>query len=349
MFLVFYISGIYAQTLDEKLLEIDIQLNEKAKIDSAGLAVIITLHDTVIYERYFGYSNFENKTKLKSDDVLGIASMSKQFLGMATLILVNEDKLDLKANIDQYMPEIEIAIRNIKIEQLLSHTSGIPELTQNEEFMTNISKPHTVSEIIEIGLTGDYRSQPGEKFIYCNTGYTIMAALIEKLSGKSYSEFLQENIFDPLEMSNTYSCDFDKDADNIVQRYYYDSTGYHDATVMHFSNLIGGGGIVSNVQDMAKWNMALLSGEKLPDNYEQLWESILLKSGESTGYGLGIGNNEHNGHRFYYHPGMGDGMNSVNLIFPDDDITITVIRNVHPPMVTSVEIALLIADNLLEN
>ncbi|MFC0876984.1 serine hydrolase domain-containing protein [Saccharicrinis sp. FJH2] len=333
----------------ERLIKLDTALCQRIRESDAGASIIITHKAQIIFEKYLGYANFEKEEKLNSDHVLGIASMSKQFLGMATLILANEGKIDLDREIKDYLPDLPLDNRHIKIKQLLSHTSGLPELTQSDEFMSKISEKHTVNEIINIGLKGKYRSEPGEKYMYCNTGYTIMTALIEQQSGMNFSDFLNEKIFVPLAMNHTYSCDYNHDATNAVQRYSLDSTGYHHANIMHFSNLIGGGGMVSNVRDMAQWNMALVSGRSLPPNYTDIWKPVLLNSGESTGYGLGMGVSSYKGRTFYYHPGMGDGMNAINLIFPSEEITITVIRNVFPPRVSSNEIALLAADFLFED
>ena len=92
---------------------------------------------------------------------------------------------------------------------------------------------------------------------------------------------------------------------------------------------------------MMKWNTALLSGTNLPPNYQELWDATLLNTGESTNYGLGLGISEFNKQVFYYHPGMGSGMNSINLIIPDQDFSITIIRNISKPKLSSVQIALM--------
>jgi CubicO group peptidase (beta-lactamase class C family) len=311
--------------------------------DEPGAAIAITNHKKIIFEAYYGMANLSTSEKLNPEHVMGIASMSKQFVGMAIIILEQEGKINTNDEIHTYFPNLPPGGRKITIKQLLSHTSGLPELTKNDEFMNNIARVHTVDQIIEMGLKGDFRSEPGEKFIYCNTGYTIAVAMIEKISGMSYSSFLKKHIFDPLGMEKSYSCDFENDANNAVKRYVPDSSGFKNAREMHFSNLIGGGGIVSNVRDLSKWGMALLSGNKLPETYKKLWNPVFLNSGESTGYGFGMGKNEYEGIPYYYHPGMGDGMNSINMVFPDQKISITVIRNISSPKVSSKEIALLTA------
>ena len=131
----------------------------------------------------------------------------------------------------------------------------------------------TPDEIIEMAMQGEYTNMPGVEWKYCNTGYTIMAKLIEKLSGMSFDDYLNKKIFYPLNMKNTYACSYYKNADDAVPRYFKDSTGYIPATQMHFSNLIGGGNVISNVSDMGIWTNVLINGNNLPSNYQLLWKS----------------------------------------------------------------------------
>ncbi|MEE4257228.1 MAG: serine hydrolase domain-containing protein [Bacteroidales bacterium] len=331
----------------EKLEKIDSVLTTLIPGVEPGLSIAITIGDQIVFERYYGFANIPEKEKLDASHVLGIASMSKQFTGMAVLFLEEEGKLDLGDDIKKYLPDLPLDGRDITIAQLLSHTSGLPEITRNDHFMSSIVEKHTISGIIDMAFEGDFTAYPGEEWRYCNTGYTIIAALIEELSNKRFSAYLQDRIFGPLEMKSTYACDYEHDADNAVQRYIPDSSAYIHAAVMHFSNLIGGGSVVSNIHDMAIWGIALTSGNKLPPNFQTIWKSNKLNSGEETGYGLGMGTNSIEGKTYYYHPGMGDGMNSVNLIFPQEKISITVIRNVSTPEVKSMEAALIAAQYLL--
>ncbi len=323
--------------------QLDEELGGMLKDTGPGTSVVVTRGKDIIFEEYYGLADVESGEKLGRDHMIGIASMTKQFTGMAVLFLAEEGKLRLGDRISDYLPDLPLGGREITVRQLLSHTSGLPELTRNDEFMNSIADPHTVAQIIDMGLKGEFRSEPGEQYIYCNTGFTIVTALIEKLSGTSYSDFLDRRIFGPLGMENTVACDFERDADMAVKRYISTADGYERARVMHFSNLIGGGSIVSNSMDIAKWCMALVSGESLPADYKLLWEPVRLRSGEVIDYGLGMGISELDGRRFYYHPGMGDGMNSIDLIFPAEEVTINVICNDSNPAHTSKDIALLAA------
>jgi len=347
---LYLISGVTEAQIEKidiaNLKLLDAQLSNKISGLQPGLSIAITVENEVVFEKYYGYADLSKQEKLNLKDVMGIASMSKQFTGMAALFLVEEGKLDVDNYIDEYLPQLPLEGRKIKVRQLLSHTSGLPEITQNEVFMNSIGEKHFVQEIINMAFQGDFRSEPGVKWQYCNTGYTIVVELIEKLSGQNFSDFLQTKIFKPLKMTNTYCPDYEQDAENTVPRYLTDSAGFKPARTMHFSNLIGGGGIISNVDDMAKWGIALCSGNQLPKNYAQIWKTNYLNSGEETWYGFGMGQNEYKGKSYYYHPGMGDGMNAVNFIFPDDKISITVIRNVSEPEVTSVAMAELAMDYL---
>lgn len=312
-------------------------------------SILITHHNKIVFEEYFGLVHVEKNERLTSAQVLGIASMSKQFVGMSILFLAEEGKLTLDDDISIYFPDLPLGNRKINIKQLLSHTSGLPELTQNEYFMNTIDSARHVNEIINLVMQDEFRHEPGEKYMYCNTGFTMAVSIIEKVSGLSFGTFLSEKIFIPLQMNQTYTGDFEHDDTNAIQRYLNTSSGYSPANEMHFSNLIGGGGIVSNAQDMTKWNRALLSGENLPSNYKKLWEPTPLNCGDSINYGLGIGISDYNGNLFYYHPGMGDGMNSINLIFPEQEFTITVLRNVSKPKFSSKQIALLASEYLFPN
>ena len=314
--------------------ELDLKLNDSAP----GAAILFMLGDSVIFEDYYGMADIENAVKLGPEHKMGIASVSKQFEGMALLLLEEKGLLSLDDDIRKYFAEYPLGDEKISLRQLLSHSSGLPELTQNKKFMSTIGTAHTVEEIILTGLNAEFLNKPGVNYQYCNTGYTIIVALIEKVSGMKYSVFLKNNFFDPLGMKNTYSCDAEHDAKDIVPRYYADSTGFIRAEEIHFSNLIGGGGIISNVRDLAIWNRALLTGKGLPSNYKTIWKPNALNNGDLYSYGLGMGISEFEGIPFYYHPGMGSGMNSINLIYPDYDLSMVVIRNVSKPDVTSVDL-----------
>lgn len=335
------------QTTQQNIQKIEEELSIKLNDNEPGAAIIITQGDQILLEKYYGLANLEKQEKLAAQNRMGIASMSKQFTAMAVLILEEEGKLNIHDDIKKYFPDLPIGNRSISIQQLLSHSSGLPELTQSKIFMDSIEKPHTVKQIIEMGFTGEWRSEPGIKYQYCNTGFTIIVQLIEKLSGQSLRDFLEERVFLPLQMNDTYVGDFTHNATDITALYRLDSTGFVIANPMHFSNPIGGGSMVSTASDMSKWAMALINGNHLPKNYHELFEPVPLNNGETYGYGLGMGISDLNGKVFYYHPGMGFGMNSLNLIFPEDKLSITVIRNMEKPPFSSNDIALMAAEILI--
>jgi CubicO group peptidase (beta-lactamase class C family) len=326
---------------------VEAQLQTLFVQDEPGVSILVSIQGQTIFEFYAGLANLEMGEALNADHQLGVASLSKQFTGMAVLFLCAEGKLDLAEEASTYFPDLPLAGRRITLRQLLSHTSGLPELTQNAQFMADINQAHTVAQIIEYGFAGEFRSEPGEQFIYNNTGYILAVALIERMGGRRFSQFLKEKIFTPLSMTKTYVCDFWQDANSAVPRYEPTDRGYKRAIEMHFSNLIGGGSIVSNVTDLAKWADALLTGKNLPPNYQDLWQANHLANGESTEYGLGMGSDSLDGEVYYYHPGMGSGMNSINVIYPAHQLNINVVRNVSTPTHTSKEISEMIARGLL--
>jgi D-alanyl-D-alanine carboxypeptidase len=296
--------------------------------DAPAASILVTQNGKTLFERYSGLAVLDTKEKLGASHVIGIASMSKPFTALAILKLCEQGELNLDDPICRHMPDLPLGSRTITIRQLLSHTSGLPELTQTPAFMSHISEPHTVGQIIDLAFESEFRSKPGEKFIYCNTGYTIAAALIEKLSGMSYAAYVKKELLVPLGMKNSYICDYKTDATTAIPRYEVKNNSCVAAQKMHFSNLIGGGSIISNVRDMARLANALITGTGLPGNYRAAMQPIMLNSGKPVPYGLGLGITDLNGNKMIYHPGQGDGMDAMMLVFPDQKLTITVIRNI---------------------
>ena len=181
-------------------------LNRELKATEPGAAILINYQGKTIFEEYYGMAHVSTLESLGPKHQMGIASMSKQFEGMAVLKLVEQGKLSLNDDISLYLPDLPIEERKISIAQLLSHTSGLPELTKDSAFMEHLDQKRSVDELIELAFSQNLRSEPGEKYEYCNTGYTIMVKVIEKVSGMKYAKFLDKNFFKPLQMDHTYSC-----------------------------------------------------------------------------------------------------------------------------------------------
>ncbi len=314
-------------------------LRERLAEDEPGTSILVTRRGEIVLEFYCGLADLATGERLTAGHRMGIASMSKQFTGMAILFLCDAGKVTLDDAIIDYFPDLPAAAAGVTIRQALSHTSGFPELTQNSQFMTDIGQPHTVAQILDYGFSGPFRSLPGEKFLYNNTGYTLAVALVERLTGMGFAQFINERILAPLGMIDTYVCDYSHDAIDAVPRYEPTEYGFKPAIAMHFSNLIGGGSMVSTVRDLAKWGNALLTGKGLPFNYVELWRPNQLANGESTAYGLGLGVDELDGVPYTYHPGQGSGMDAINAIFPSYELTINIVRNLSSPRHPAKEIS----------
>jgi len=337
------------QSPDSLSEQIDLEMRRLISDTEPGAAVVATKNGKIVFHGYYGLADLENKRKVNAGDLFCIASLSKHFTGVAVLVLAEDGKLKLDDEITKYFPKLPVGERKITIRRLLSHTSGLPELTQIDSFMSEIDEPHSPEQIIGFMTQGEFRSEPGEKFIYNNTGYTITVALIEKLSGMTYAQFLRKKIFKKLSMNSTFAADIKNPGNNAVKRYEKDETGYKPAQKLHLSNLIGGGSIITNIEDMALWGNTLITGKYMPNNLSNLWKPILLSNGESTDYGLGLGISEFKNHKICYHPGQGDGMDSFGLLFSDKKIYVAVMRNMSKPVSSSRYIAFRVAEYVLGN
>ena len=272
------------------------------KLNNKGIAtgnVLVYEKGEVVYKNANGLRSIDPLDSLDLESQFRLASVSKQFTGMAIMKLKEAGKLDYDQKVTTILTEFPYD--NITIRQLLNHTSG---LTDYERLIAeNFVKEDTTKryilgndEIMEVfySVNPKLDFQPGEKWEYSNTGYLLLASIVEKVSGQHFREFLKEQITDPVGMTNTtlYKYQIAQDA-NMPNRVF----GYR--TALNQSNLIandydivndvrGDGGIYSTLDDLYKWNMALANYTIISKDYlDEAWTPGKLNNGEKTGYGFG--------------------------------------------------------------
>lgn len=180
-------------------------LDEAFPADGPGATVILVRDGEVIFRGAAGMANLELAVPMKPDHVLRIASITKQFTAAAILLLQDRGQLDVTDDISRYLPDFPTQGERITIAQLLSHTSGIFSFTDIPGYWRGdlIRTDRTVDEMIELCADQPLRFTPGSEFSYSNSGYTLLGAIIERISGKSYAGFMQTEIFEPLGMADT--------------------------------------------------------------------------------------------------------------------------------------------------
>jgi CubicO group peptidase (beta-lactamase class C family) len=305
-------------------------------------SVLVINNGNAIYKKSFGYANFESKELLNDSSVFELASCSKQFTGMAIMMLAEQGKLNYSDNIQKYIPDLPY--QNITIENLLTHTSGLPDYMDLLEKHWDKKKFATNYDII--GLFKKFKPkvyyQPNETFDYSNTGYALLSVIIEKASGLSYSEFLDKNIFKPLGMKSTRVYNTRRSKSEKINNYAYgyiysdklkkfalpDSLPDHKY-VIYIDAITGDGTVNTSITDLALWDKALRENKLVQKStLEKAFSPYKLKDGKKSDYGYGqsivnFGKNE----RLVYHGGSWPGYLTFILHCIDRPTSIIILSN----------------------
>ena len=294
----------------QKTKKLDSLFVELHKQKSFNGNVLIAENGKIIYKNSFGLANEQTKEKLNENSIFELASVSKQFTAMAIVILKEKGKINYKDKITTFLPELS-NYKNISIKNLLNHTSGLPDymilldsLLIEKKKWKHKTKIATNKSIIEIFAKHKPKVnfEPNEKWEYSNTGYALLASIIEKASGKSYSEFLKTEIFIPLKMENTlvYRRRFEqKKIKNYAFGYVSDSLKNNvlpdevkvdnlDRYVYSMDGIVGDGTVNSTIIDLLKWDRALYSNEIISEKSKnEVFNESILNDKTKTDYGFG--------------------------------------------------------------
>ena len=243
-----------ARKIDEVL-----SLANKYKLFNGS--VLVAENGKVIHKKGYGYANMEWNIPNAPDTKFRLGSITKQFTSALILQLVDEGKLKLDGKLSDYLPVYRKDIGDkVTVHQLLTHTSGIPSYTGLPGFLANVSRnPYTVEDFVKQYASNDLEFEPGSKFSYNNSGYFLLGAIIEKVTGKSYEQALKEKILDPLGMKNT---GYDLHTPIIGKRatgYQRAANGYQHAPYLDMSIPYAAGSMYSTVEDLYLWDQALYS------------------------------------------------------------------------------------------
>lgn len=291
------------------------------KNDMFNGAVLVARNGKVIYKNALGMANFEQKKKLKLNSNICIGSVSKQFTAMAIMILKERGKLKYENKLSTYFPDFPNADK-ITIRQLLNHTAGIPRYSNQSrfrvpgrpgDFIDNITNRDIYDFLIE---NGKLDFTPGERYAYTNSGYSLLAIVVEKISQKPFYLFMNQNIFAPLKMNDTLV--WNKTKPLLPEK----ATGYNEFGDKDDYNVLtsGAGSIYSTVEDLLKWDQALyteklVSRRTLEEAFTpgRLNDGSLCKSRPDSTYSYGFGwlvfKNE--SENIVYHDGGFNGFSAV--------------------------------------
>jgi len=314
----------------------DYIMAQMGQLHIPGVSLAIVRDGRTIKTQGYGFANIELKAPATKVTVYEIGSNTKQFTAAAIMMLVDEGKVRLEDPVTKYFPETPEAWRGITIRHLLTHSSGIQNHVAVPRwlnvFRTNLTFETTPTrdELLKMFFKLPLEFQPGESWAYDNTGYYLLGIVIEKASGKSYWQFLDERIFKPLGMTATRSTDPQPIVPNRASGYEWKNDHFENRPVLLPAIGFSAGSLLSTVEDMGKWDVALY-GEKLlkKSSLDQMWTATMAKDGADApfNYGFGWFIDSYHGHRLVQHSGGTPGFSSVVYRFLEDKLTIIILTN----------------------
>lgn len=310
--------------------KVDALFAEWNKPGSPGAAVAIVKNGLVMYQKGYGSANLEYDIPITSSTIFQVASVSKQFTAFAITVLAHEGKLSLDDDIRQYLPELPAFGVPITIRHLMHHTSGLRE----EVFLLAMAGWRLDDVITQAHILKLVRSQrelnfrPGEKYRYSNTGYTLLAEIVERVSGKSFRAWTATNIFEPLGMTSTlFYDDHERIVKNRAYSYQPDGQGGFKKHVLSYASA-GATNLLTTVEDLAKWarnfHEARLGG---PAVIAHMHKRGVLNHGETLDYACGLVVDGYYGLKRVGHAGGQAGYRAYFGRFPEQDLAIIVLSN----------------------
>jgi CubicO group peptidase (beta-lactamase class C family) len=277
-------TSAFAQNKAAKIEEV---LSLSQKYGQFNGSALVADDGKVIYKKGFGLANMEWDIPNAPDTKFRLGSITKQFTATLILQLVEQGKIKLDGKLIDYLPDYRKDTgAKVTIHNLLSHTSGIPSYTSLPGFFQNVSRnPYTVDEFIKKYASGDLEFEPGTKFVYDNSGYFLLGAVIEKVTGKPYEQVLKENIFDPLGMKNSGYDHWGTILNKRATGYARTPRGFQTAAYLDMSLPYAAGSLYSTVEDLYLWDQALYGDKVLSAKSKELMFKPNLNN---YGYGFVI-------------------------------------------------------------
>jgi CubicO group peptidase (beta-lactamase class C family) len=297
------------------------------KVTKAGVfsgAVLAARDGQIILSQGYGLADRDKKIPNTAQTRYRIYSITKQFTAMAILILQEQGKLNVQDLLCKYIPDCPAAWKEITLHHLLTHTAGIPDIIASADYAEIKATPSPPDQTILRFKDKPLDFQAGEKWSYSNSNYILLGSIIERVSGQTYEDFLQKNIFGPLKMVNT---GYDHNRTDLA-------IGYANQTIIKADGVdmsipYAAGGLYSTVEDLYRWDQALSTEQLVPqkalDTMFTAHASIPDSGGLGYGYGWFIG--QWLNRRNIFHGGSLVGYTSLIDRYPDDKVTVIVLTN----------------------
>jgi D-alanyl-D-alanine carboxypeptidase len=299
---------------------------QQTGVPSASVAIV--QHGKLVYTNAYGLARLDPPKKATPGMRYSIGSISKQFTATAILLLQEQGKLSIDDPVGKYVSGLTHG-DEVTIRQILSHTSGYQDYWPEDYVMTSMLKPETAQQIMDTWGKKPLDFEPGTQWQYSNTNFVIAGAIVEKVSGESLWQFLDEHVFHPLEMKSVWNSDEHKLTDVDATAYYRHALGpLRVAPKEGVGWMYAAGELAMTAHDLALWDESLIAQSILSsESYKKMFEEVKLKDGKGSHYGLGVEVLNMDGHREIEHSGEVSGFVSENVVLVDDGAAVAVLTN----------------------
>jgi CubicO group peptidase (beta-lactamase class C family) len=290
--------------------------------------VLVARDGNILFDKAYGMANVELDVPNTPETKFRLGSITKQFTAASILLLEERGKLKIDDRVKTYLPDAPMSWDRITIFNLLTHTSGIPNFTASPDYRTVKLSARTASAAVAAVRDRPLDFGPGEQMSYSNSGYVVLGEIIEKVSGQSYGQFVADNIFKPLGMTDS---GYDSNSEIIKRR----ASGYTrlpsgslvNAAYIHMSIPHAAGALYSTTHDLLKWERALFAAKVVSQP-----SLVQMTTPFKNEYGFGVTSSVINGRRAIRHSGGIDGFNTTMAYYPETKTTVIVLSNVNGPV-----------------
>lgn len=307
---------------------IDAGIARYFKPNEPGATVIVIKDGKTVLRKAYGMADVTRGVPMTPETSLRLGSITKQFTAVAILMLAEEGKLAVTDDITKFFPDYPVQGRNITIEHLLTHTSGIVSYTGKPDFKARSTRDVSVAQMIDYFKHDPLEFEPGTRYNYNNSAYFLLGAVIEKLSGMPYARFLEQRIFVPLAMTQTAYEGYERTPTRRALGHSRGEKGIVASAPLSMSQPYAAGALVSTVDDLARWHGAISQGKLLkPASWKQAFTPYRLADGSSTHYGYGWEIGTLQGVRSIAHGGGINGFSSYAVALPEQTVFVAVLTN----------------------
>jgi CubicO group peptidase (beta-lactamase class C family) len=331
-------SALQAQVSSGQIDEVFASLKST---NAPGAAVLVVRDGKPVFRQGYGVTDLRTLHPINAETNFRLASFTKQFTATCIMLLVHDGRLRYDEHLTEIFPEFPAYGRTITVRNLLNHTSGLPDYEDILMKQYPDTPPEKIPQILDAGVLKLLEQQssgkfpPRAKWEYSNSGYAVLAMIVEKVSGKHFGQFLHDRIFAPLQMTNTLA--YEKGKNEVPKRAYghtRDGDRFKESDQSPTSAVLGDGGIYTSIDDLTKWDRALRNHTLLSEAEMQpaltpvhVADLLPTSDGHNVSYGFGWFLDPYQGYRRMWHDGETIGFRTTIQRFPDERITIIVLAN----------------------